>query len=235
MPHFTVSSRGLNTLELEASNWLVALGQGLETYGRLDAIERLACENLGNGTVIARDIQSGAGFIVSRSAAPRPEPAPPSKTRMRTAIDAIREAEDLRSACQLALELAQEFVPGESGCVLLVEGEYLKFAAATGPKSEQILGARIPSDTGVAGVCIQQGRPLVLGKADNDPRHFSAVDKHTGYATREIACVPVALDGHTYGVLEILNLPSDERFGRVYIESMRAVADLLAVRLAAGD
>ena len=235
MSYYSVSSRGLETLELQANNWLIALGLGLEQYGRVDGIERLACEDLGNGTVIARDIQSGAGFIVSRSHAPKPAPPPPSKSLMRTAIDAIRGAEDTKTACRLALELAQEFVPGESGCVLLTDGDYLKFVAVTGPKADQLMGARIPSDTGVAGVCIQQGRPLVLGKADNDPRHFSAVDKHTGYSTREIACAPVALDGHTYGVLEILNLPSDERFGRVYIESMRAVADLLAVRLASEE
>ncbi len=232
MAHYAVSSRGLDTLSLEADNWIIALGIGLDVYGKTDSIERLACENLGNGTVIVRDIKTGMGFIVSQAEEPHEEPPPPSKSAMRTAIDAIREADDRQTACELALNLAREFVPGESGSVLLEDKGYLKFIAVHGPKAKKLTGARIPLDTGVAGVCMKQGRPLILGKADNDPRHFSAVDKHTGYETTAIACVPIALDGETWGVLEILNLPEGEVFGRVYIESMRAVADLLAARLA---
>ncbi len=231
MAFYSVSSRGLDTIELQADNWIIALGQGLAKYGRDEAIERMACENLGNGTVIVRDIKSGAGYIVSETVAAAPEPEPPSRNEMRMAIDAIRDAASLEDACELALGLAQEFVPGESGSVLLKVDEFLKFVAVSGPKAEQLVGARIPLDQGVAGVCIQQGRPLVLGRASNDPRHFSAVDQHTGYDTRQIACVPIQHDGEIFGVLEILNLPEGDNFGRVYIESMRAVGDLLATRI----
>ena len=63
MRRFTVTARGLSSVEIEAQNWVVALGHGLAELGR-DQLERLACEVLPNGTVIARDITSGTGYVV---------------------------------------------------------------------------------------------------------------------------------------------------------------------------
>ncbi len=63
MHRYTVTARGLSSVEVEARNWVVALGHGLAELGR-DQLERLACEVLPNGTVIARDIASGTGYVV---------------------------------------------------------------------------------------------------------------------------------------------------------------------------
>jgi GAF domain-containing protein len=63
MRRFTVTARGLSSVEVEARNWVVALGHGLAELGR-EELSRLACEVLPNGTVIARDIASGTGYVV---------------------------------------------------------------------------------------------------------------------------------------------------------------------------
>lgn len=73
MPRFQVSTRGRPPVEVEAGNWLTALGLGLDQLGAVDALDRLACEVLPNQTVIARDARSGMGFIVQRV---RDAPAP---------------------------------------------------------------------------------------------------------------------------------------------------------------
>jgi len=59
-----VTARGLSSVEVEAKNWVVALGHGLAELGRVEDLSRLACEVLPNGTVIARDIASGTGYVV---------------------------------------------------------------------------------------------------------------------------------------------------------------------------
>jgi hypothetical protein len=68
---FEVSTRGLPPKSVEAPNWLAALGLGIDQLGVVAAIDRLACEVLPNGKVLARDVRSGLGFVVAPR---RPEP-----------------------------------------------------------------------------------------------------------------------------------------------------------------
>lgn len=59
-----VSARGGVSAAVEAPNWLAALGVGLDQFGDVSAIDRLACEVLMNGTVLARDARTGQGYVV---------------------------------------------------------------------------------------------------------------------------------------------------------------------------
>lgn len=59
-----MTARGLASVQVKGRNWIVALGRGLHELGRDEALQRLACEVLPNGTVIARDITTGVGYIV---------------------------------------------------------------------------------------------------------------------------------------------------------------------------
>lgn len=78
MRSWSVTARGLAAVQVQGRNWIVALGRGLEELGRVPDLTRLACEVLPNGTVIARDIATGTGYVVQgldeAEAAP-PEPA----------------------------------------------------------------------------------------------------------------------------------------------------------------
>ncbi len=65
MPRFEVARSGGESVEVEASTWLSALGEGLLMMGLLGGIDRLACEVLPNGRVLARDVRSGQGYAVS--------------------------------------------------------------------------------------------------------------------------------------------------------------------------
>src|SRR5688572_14105974 len=75
MRSWSVTARGLAAVEVQGRNWIVALGRGLDELGRADELLRLACEVLPNGTVIARDITSGTGYVVQ--AVETVEPAEP--------------------------------------------------------------------------------------------------------------------------------------------------------------
>jgi len=59
-----VSARGGASAAVDAPNWLAALGVGLDQLGSVGAIDRLACEVLMNGTVLARDARTGQGYVV---------------------------------------------------------------------------------------------------------------------------------------------------------------------------
>jgi len=245
---FSISSLGVNAIEVRAPNWIAALGLGLEELGRADSINRLACEVLPNGTVIARDIQSGTGYVVQGVEEPDETEIPVVELDdldiepltdeeavefdLERRLGEIRSADSVSGAASLALTLVRELVPAESGAVILKEKGYLRFISVVGPHARRLMGVRLPLGTGVAGFAMMKKRTVVLDEAHEDPRHCGAVDGLTGYVTKQIAVVPVLSDGACVGVVELMNLPNGERFENQKIESLRQVADALGDRLA---
>ncbi len=74
---------------------------------------------------------------------------------------------------------------------------------ADGVASREI---RFPANTGIAGECFSTGIPISIDDAYRDPRFNPAVDKGTGYRTRNILCMPITTKGGSkVGVMEILN------------------------------
>ena len=76
---------------------------------------------------------------------------------------------------------------------------------------------RIPSGAGIAGACFKAGEIISIPDAYADPRFNQAVDKKTGYRTRNILTMPVTTkEGNRTGVLQVLNkkagpfTPNDE-------------------------
>jgi putative methionine-R-sulfoxide reductase with GAF domain len=239
MRTYSVAARGLATVEVQAANWITALGSALERLGHAD-IERLACEMLPNGTVIARDITTGTGYVVQPILVDRDvpfdvSPADSEALEVGSASDAlasVREAETHDDACAAALEQARDLMSAESGAVLLQEDGALRFVSVVGPNADQWAGLRVPLGTGVAGYAMSKRRAVVLGNATDDPRHDGGLDRMTGYITREIGCIPVVKEPTLYGVVEVLNLPQGRRFTRHDIHQLHAVAHALAARLA---
>ena len=258
--HTGAREDGAGPVEVEAGNWMVALGLGLDALGLDSAVERLACEVLPNGTVIARDPRAGRSFVVQPAAA---GPAPPLRAAEVLAMaeapdedavdDYTDEATDLmrvsrpvsvdpaavlgrapsvEQAFAAALSLAAQLVPCEAASAVRVEADgSVRFVAATGPKAATVRGMRLPRDTGVVGFCARRGVSLILHRADRDRRFFPAVDAATGFRTRSILCAPIRQGGRVHGCLELINPPPGTRFGRVDLDLLERVAEALAARL----
>jgi hypothetical protein len=232
---------------VSASNWVTALGLGLQHYEVVDGLERLACEVLPNGTVIARDIATGAGFIVREAEeavaeAERPQASEglvvaqeaevePETAHLRAQLVGIRDATSRGKACQAALVLARKVVTAESGAVILDDGDSMRFYAAAGPQAHRLIGARLPAGSGIAGFCIRHRRSLVLDDASEDPRHVGDIDRLTGYVTHALACVPIVHMDRCFGVIEMINLPDNTTFSRKCVNELHAIAQTLAGRL----
>lgn len=132
-----------------------------------------------------------------------------------------RELEAARRICQAlfqhinvdelverALRTALEVVGAEAGAVLLADAEskQLVFRYVIGGKAELLYGTAIPWDKGIAGAVFHSGEAAVINDVAQDGRHFSDMDAHTGYKTRDMIVLPLKRwEGEPIGVLEVLN------------------------------
>ena len=118
----------------------------------------------------------------------------------------------LDAALREILERANDFVPSETGGILLDDpraklagspAPRLTYIAAFGPGVEQIVGRRIPSDRGFSGMVYSTGRP-----AQTD--HLAADDPLVGLAPetanlRSMVAVPIVVGESICGVLQLAN------------------------------
>jgi len=92
----------------------------------------------------------------------------------------------------------------ERSSLFLVEGDFLALKVA---ENLQELGEiRFPVGTGIAGAVAQSGRSIRIDDAYADPRFNREVDRHSGFRTRSILCLPIKnREGKVFAVAQLLN------------------------------
>lgn len=113
----------------------------------------------------------------------------------------------LAGAANFILDLAMKTVACESGAVFIsdINAQDLYFAAARGPKAQEVLKFRVPMGQGIVGFSAQEGVSLAINDVHKDPRFYAAISKSLGYETKAILCAPVQKEGRVYGALELIN------------------------------
>jgi putative ABC transport system ATP-binding protein len=110
-------------------------------------------------------------------------------------LEQVLEAFTLKVGALLSADRATLFLLDE------VRGELWSKVAA-GAAGE----IRIPRDAGIAGAVARSGETLNIPDAQADPRFDASVDRASGYATRNLLCVPLRdQQGRVFGVAEMLN------------------------------
>lgn len=75
----------------------------------------------------------------------------------------------------------------------------------------------------------RSGTTLIVREVRDDPRHYGAVDRATGYVTRSLLAVPLRGTGAPFGCIELLN-----PFGGAGFSSWhQTAAQLIAARVTA--
>lgn len=141
------------------------------------------------------------------------------------------EATSGDAAADLALSVLMACVPAESGAVLLVDDDDLRFAAAHGPRSANVRGARIPAVMGIAGLVSARGIAVTVREAGQDPHHYDAIDRQSGYDTHAVLCVPIRKGKEVLGCVELLNPFGDADFAGWHLSAAQMTAGRLADRL----
>lgn len=119
----------------------------------------------------------------------------------------IASAEDAADAAQQALTLLLEIIPAQDAAVLFagVNAEGLEFLAYFGPKATALSDTVLPFGSGLAGYCFDTGKSVLVSRALAPPT--ASVAEHTA-SSGSVLAVPVRDDdGHTWGVIEMLDAP----------------------------
>lgn len=112
------------------------------------------------------------------------------------------------------LQRAYEFVPSDSGSILLDdpvtklpnrEENELVFIATFGASSRELIGHRLSAHHGVVGQVYQSGTPHVSEDVKQDQFFYSEIDTKLGHRTNSLVCVPIYIGKHVCGVLELVN------------------------------
>ncbi|HNH46027.1 MAG TPA: GAF domain-containing protein [Myxococcota bacterium] len=232
-------------VEVSAGNWVVALGMGLEQFGAIVGLDRLACEVLQNGQVLARDVRAGQGWVVQPMGLVLPpieDPTlddetmeAPEDTADAGWLHVIGAAKSMEEAAQKALNLLGTLIPAEGGAVLkLLEDLSLEFIWATGPSGRSLIGHRLAAGVGIAGFCVKNAATVNSLEPYADQRFHREVDAATGQRTHSVLCVPLVHDGLVMGCLELINARGNQGFTRGAQADTELVAGALAARMGLG-
>ena len=121
---------------------------------------------------------------------------------------------DLRGVLREILLRANEFVPSDSGSILLDDpllkwGEghtgKLYFMACFGVGSSGLAGTHLPDDVGIVGTTYRSGMPYLSKDISRDDKFYDAIDKKTQYESKSILAMPIKIYDSVVGVIELIN------------------------------
>jgi len=124
---------------------------------------------------------------------------------------------------------AQELAQAEACSILLLDRKsgQLRFEAATDlPRVHSIA---VPLEGSIAGWVVQNGEPLVVPDAPNDPRFYRLADEQSGIKTHSILAVPLIARDNVIGVLEAINKRGGAGFSAEDVELLTVLGNQAAV------
>ncbi|MBA3406513.1 MAG: GAF domain-containing protein, partial [Solirubrobacterales bacterium] len=95
----------------------------------------------------------------------------------------------------------------------------------------ELLGRRIPKDTGIAGWVLGARDPIVVDDVAHDPRFAADFARGTGYVPQGIMAAPLLLEDRALGVLSILDRPKRASLSLVELDLLGLFAHQSAVAL----
>ncbi|MEM9399563.1 MAG: SpoIIE family protein phosphatase [Verrucomicrobiota bacterium] len=119
----------------------------------------------------------------------------------------LTKAMDFSEALNDILSRSQEVMHCEACSIFLPDlntGE-LVIHSARGDKAPLLNATRIPKGMGIAGAVYTDKEIINIKDPQNDPRHYKAVDKKTGFVTRAMVTAPLLNAHRCLGVLQVLN------------------------------
>jgi GAF domain-containing protein len=158
-----------------------------------------------------------------------------SEDRLRAAVSAgvIGSEEAHRALLQSIVEVARAIFSAKASSIFLHDAatDELVFEAVAGEGSDNLVGTRIPSSTGIAGWVLVTRQPLVIEDLTKDPRFARDTAESTGYVPKGIMSVPLLHEDNALGVLNVLDRPQRSKFSLQEMDLLGLFANQAAIAL----
>jgi GAF domain-containing protein len=121
---------------------------------------------------------------------------------------------DILSLLNETLVCAMQLLDTTDGSLMLIDDETdeLVFVLVHGVAGEALIGQRFNRRQGIAGWAAEHAEPVIVNNVRSDTRFFPELDESTGFETRSLIAVPLAVRGKALGVIEVINKRSGEKF-----------------------
>jgi serine phosphatase RsbU (regulator of sigma subunit)/anti-sigma regulatory factor (Ser/Thr protein kinase)/putative methionine-R-sulfoxide reductase with GAF domain len=128
---------------------------------------------------------------------------------------------------------AKQLMKSEASSLMLIDHETkeLFFNIVTGEQGDVLKEARIPLDKGIAGLVAATGESMIINDAENDPRLYRHIDELTKFSTRNLICVPLIVEDHIFGVLEVLNKINNDSFSQDDLDTLKSFSEFAALAI----
>lgn len=124
--------------------------------------------------------------------------------------------EDFQLVFNGVMDAAMEVFSAHSGALYMFDSDHdeLYFAAARGPKAEEVLelDVTIKPGEGLAGSCFQDQEVIAVSDVHKDARFSEQVSEAVGYDVQSMLTVPIVCDGASLGVIQVLNKKTGSTF-----------------------
>jgi len=105
------------------------------------------------------------------------------------------------------LVLAAQLVDAESASLIIRDHvrDSLVIVMPTGPGAHAVRDLEVPRTRGIVGWVYANGQSVICNDTANDPQFFAGIDTASGYASRQILCVPLTVKSKKLGAIEVIN------------------------------
>ena len=155
------------------------------------------------------------------------------RSARRALVDASVSLNSLLSLPELLaaiMKTATGLMGAETSSILLLDEatNELTFEVATGDPAAEVAQMRVPGDRGVAGWVLKNKTAAVVNDVQKDERFYGQIDRASGFTTRSMLAVPLAIRGRVIGVVEMIN----KRDGGGFTDRDQEVASAFAAQAA---
>ncbi len=127
--------------------------------------------------------------------------------RLLEVIHLLSSSLNLETFLDTLISAASELTGCEVASILELDegGKQLRFTATPWFHRDLLKGIKVPLETSLAGLALQNGQPVVAPDISTESRHFKGADQAAKFATRSLMAVPMIYLGEKLGVLEVVN------------------------------
>ncbi len=138
------------------------------------------------------------------------------------------------------LKRADDFLPSEAGSIFLDDpvvedcadsaGD-LVLIACFGRLADNLVGARIRANTGIAGEVYRTGKAYSTTNPNDDPLFQLGPGRAINFETRSVICAPLQFKGRPIGTIELLNHRLNDGYSQSDLELLEIFAQTISASI----